>query len=318
MVEVIVLRSVGVFPSRAEKDVDQEAVRGHDHAVALAVSSAVLVRGPVVVGVEDAGIALAPQQDQGVGQGLEPRLDRRLEGLKGLRVVVVHEGHAEGGAVRHEGASLQASHVVGRPVAARVVEFVVEGHREHRHPTAHAVDIPAQGLELGSPVLAHHEQVLPRVLLHGVEPLRKEPGRDVLDRVQAEAVHSRGVEVPLAPLRDLAAHLLALEVEVAAHEEGEVAPLQRHLVVEGLSLEEIDGVLLAGLSGVVVHGVEMARMPLEAGVLAPPAGEMEVGVGKDLPEIARAGGRGRPGERAWPSTTSAASPPIRWLSTASA
>ena len=128
------------------------------------------------------------------------------------------------------------------------------------------------------------------MLLHGVEPLREEPGRDVLDRIEAEAVHAGRVQIPLAPVRDLAAHLLALEVEVAAHEEGKVALLQRHLVVERLALQEVDRVPLVGPARVEVDGVEVRGAPLERGVPAPAAGEMEVGVGLDVAQVtARAG-----------------------------
>jgi hypothetical protein len=81
-----------------------------------------------------------------------------------------------------------------------------------------------------------NEEVLAGVLLHLVQPLRKEPGGDVLDRVEAEAVHARLVEIPLPPARHLGPNLLVLEVEVRTHQEGVVAPLQGHLVVEGLAL----------------------------------------------------------------------------------
>ena len=91
-----------------------------------------------------------------------------------------------------------------------------------------------------------------------------------------------GVEIPLAPVERLLTNLGALEVQIAAHQVGEVPLVERDLVVEGLALQEVDGVLLLGVPRVVVHGVEVAVMPFEGRVLASPSGETEVGVGVDV------------------------------------
>ena len=133
---------------------------------------------------------------------------------------------------------------------------------------------------------ATDEQVLLGVALHRVEPVGKEPRRDVLHRVEPEAVDARRVEVPAAPGRDLVAHLLALEVEVGSHQVGEVAVLERHLVVELLALDQVHRVLLARVAVVVVDGVEVPGAPLERRVPALAAREAEARVALDLARLA--------------------------------
>lgn len=46
-----------------------------------------------VVGVPYAGITLAAQQNEGLGQGVEPRFHNRFQELQRLVVVVVHQRH---------------------------------------------------------------------------------------------------------------------------------------------------------------------------------------------------------------------------------
>ena len=40
------------------------------------------------VGIKDRGHAILPQQDQRIGEGLEPGFNRRLEGLQRLRIMI--------------------------------------------------------------------------------------------------------------------------------------------------------------------------------------------------------------------------------------
>jgi len=67
VVKIVVLEPVGVMAAGIQKFVDQRAVRGHDDPIGLPVPASVLVLSAVIVGVEHAGIAFPPQEDQGVG-----------------------------------------------------------------------------------------------------------------------------------------------------------------------------------------------------------------------------------------------------------
>ena len=75
MIEIIVLRTVRVMAARVEQLVDQRAVRRHDDLVTPAIPALVFVLRAEIIGVKHARIALAPQQDQGVGQRFEPGFD---------------------------------------------------------------------------------------------------------------------------------------------------------------------------------------------------------------------------------------------------
>src|SRR5512133_972786 len=108
MIEVINLRAVSVVFAGLQKSIDQKTVRRQGDMVAFAVPALVVVLGTVVIGIEDAGISLAPQQYQGIGQRLEPWLYRRFQRLQGLRVVVVHKGDGMGRTCLHDG-SIQST-----------------------------------------------------------------------------------------------------------------------------------------------------------------------------------------------------------------
>ena len=80
VVEKQMLRTVGVaFPNFNQP----RQLRDRGNAV---------VGDAVVIPIKDAGRAHIPQEDQGIGNGLEPGRDERAERLTGLGIVVVHEG----------------------------------------------------------------------------------------------------------------------------------------------------------------------------------------------------------------------------------
>ena len=154
------------------------------------------------------GIALLAQQDDRVGQRLEPRLDRRFQCLQRLRIVVVDEGHHRVGPLPHERPLQEPAHVIVPARTARLVETVVQRHAERGDAAAQAIQVGMQLPDVRRPVLRNDEQVPAGVPLHGVQPLGKEPAGDVLHRVEPEAVDAGGVEVPFAPGGDLAPDLL--------------------------------------------------------------------------------------------------------------
>src|SRR5690606_16288156 len=135
------------------------------------------------------------------------------------------------------------------------------------------------------PVLAHGEQLRLAAGAHVLEPLDEEGGVDVLHGVEAHAVYARGLHVPTAPAEQLLAHLVALDVDVAAEQVVVVAELGVDVLYEPLPLEEVDG-LEVGVVVVAVDGVEVPPVPLEAGVLPAAAGEPEARPGADLPRLA--------------------------------
>lgn len=79
VVKVVLLLAVGEELAREGELGERARARGADGRVAL---------GAVEVAVEDAGVARGAEEDEGVGEGLEPVGHGRCEGLAGLSVVV--------------------------------------------------------------------------------------------------------------------------------------------------------------------------------------------------------------------------------------
>ena len=86
VVEVIVLLAVGVQFAR-QRQIGDLALRGGGFPVVFHAPA-----DAVDVAVEEAGVAVFPQQDQGVGEGEEPVGYLELERLGGLRVMVLDLG----------------------------------------------------------------------------------------------------------------------------------------------------------------------------------------------------------------------------------
>lgn len=86
VVEVVGLLAVGVELAGEGELGEGAAARGREGLLlALGVDA-------VQVAVPDAGVARVAEEDERVGEGLEPVCDGGLEGLVGLGVVVHHEG----------------------------------------------------------------------------------------------------------------------------------------------------------------------------------------------------------------------------------
>jgi len=120
---------------------------------------------------------------------------------------------------------------------------------------------------------------------HFIQPGREKPGRDVLDGIEPKPVCSGGVEIPLAPAQQGFPRFFILEIDRAAHQMGEIAFLQRDLVVEVLALEQIHLVRFTGF-GVVIGRVEMPPVPLERRIASLTPRKVEMGVDLDFPRVA--------------------------------
>ena len=87
----------------------------------------VFIAGAVIVWIKNTGIALGPQQDAGIGEGLEPGLNHGFKRLQGLGVVVFHHRDRKARQGLHQGASQQVGHVVVPLAAAGLVKVEMEG-----------------------------------------------------------------------------------------------------------------------------------------------------------------------------------------------
>src|SRR5512133_4066784 len=121
--------------------------------IVVAVPTLVVVLGTVVIGIEDAGISLAPQQYQGIGQRLEPGIYRRFQRLQRLRVVVVHKGDGMGRSGLHDGSIQYTPKVIVSSQATGGIKIKVQWHIEDRYPATHVINIPEQCRQIVGPVL---------------------------------------------------------------------------------------------------------------------------------------------------------------------
>ena len=241
-----------------------------------------MVIGAVVIGVENAGIALIAQQDHRISERLEPGLHWGFQRLQRLGVVVLDQGHRQQGQVLHQGAVEQAGHVVLAAAAAGLMEIEVQRCIEQAHLAATVGGIPAEAAEVVGPVFTHHEEIALGVTLHLRDPVDEEITVDVLDGIDAETIHSHLIQRPAAPVFEFPPNLGVSHVQVAAHQEVVVAFLQRHVALETGAVAAPDR-LVMGIKAVVIHRIEVIPMPLHCGVAAAAALEAELGPGPDLP-----------------------------------
>ena len=176
------------------------------------------------------------QQDEGVGERLEPGLDPRLQRGARLGVVVVHERDGEQRVFRDQ--ACRRRWCAGRsrcPSARRAKNWKCSGTSNSRMVPSTLLEVGRELADVGRPVLADGKQLAaPEVGAQVVEPVLEERGGDVLERVEPEAIDAGRVDEPAAKLEQLVAHLLVVDVDVAAHQVVEVALLEAHVAREGL------------------------------------------------------------------------------------
>ena len=231
------------------------------------------------VTVKDTGGPLLPQEDQGVGQGLEPAGYPALEGLAGLGVVVVHEGDRIFRLPGRQGVIQDGPQVEGAALLCRPEEFEMEGDVEKAHGAHTVFQIALKDVHIAVPVFAHGEKIPLQVPAHGSEPPDEKGVADVLDRIQPDAVQLCRFKVPLAPPQKLLPDLRMGEIHVGTHQVVVIAVFPVHLLGPTAAHELIDG---AGFGLLVpVHGGEMLGAPPEGGIPLFPSREFEAGPGQD-------------------------------------
>ena len=118
MIQPILLLAVGVIAAGGHQPFEDPVVACQPHLMHLTVVAPIAVVGALEVWQEQAGVTLTPQQDEGIGQRLEPSLDQRLKRLQGLGVVVLHQRHGQVRQVAHQRSIQQATQVVARAMPA--------------------------------------------------------------------------------------------------------------------------------------------------------------------------------------------------------
>ena len=262
IVEAVLLLAVGV------------AAAGLDHLAEVRHHRPVPGGVAVVVGIEHAGHAVLPQQDQGVGQGLEPVRDEGLQTLPVLGVVVVDEADRVRRAGADQGVVQDAPHIVIRAGLGRVEKVVVQGHVKEGHLVFHRVEIVQQAAQIAAPVFAYRRQGRMALLAQALQQLPVEGEADVLDRVEAQPVHAGLLQIPAQPFFGLALHGGVRHVDVHSHQIVEVALFGVGLRGPALAGKAVDAVAAFGIL-VPVRAGEVPVVPDEVAVRAVPAREGE-------------------------------------------
>ena len=90
---------------------------GHLNGVGLSIAAGIFIGCAEKIGIKDRRHTIFTQQDQRIGQRLEPGFNRRLEGLQRLRIVVCHQRHGVKRVCFHQRAAEYLAHVIIAPLA---------------------------------------------------------------------------------------------------------------------------------------------------------------------------------------------------------
>lgn len=104
----------------------------------------IAIVGSAVGGKTDAGIALVPQEDHGLGKGFESDCYSGFQRLQRLGVVVVHQGNRQKWHGLHQTAIQQPLQIKLAVTDADNVEIVVKRRIKQAHATDRIGGIPAQ------------------------------------------------------------------------------------------------------------------------------------------------------------------------------
>ena len=102
-----------------------------------------------------------------------------------------------------------------------------------------------------------------------MEPMGEIGGADMLHRIQPEAIHAGGFQIPSSPPVQLLDNPRGVHIQIGPHKVVVIAVFTVYLAVPVLALKLIDrrNVVLV----VPVHPVKAGPIPLEIRILAPAA-----------------------------------------------
>ncbi len=272
VVEIVVLLTVGMVHPYVEELVDD----------LLMTFDGVLAGDAVIIPVENDGIAVPAQQDQGIGQGLEPWLHPGLQGLSRLRIMVVHEGDCHDLMVLDEGTVKDLAHVELAEGAAGNMEVEVQLDIQKIQFVIRILEVTIDLVKALIPVFGDGIEVFPVFGPEHPDQVTDDEVIDVLDCIEAEAVDAGLVDEPPGPVPDLLHHMGMFIIDIVEHQVIKIAILIGDALGPALvdALDHVDRPFAVGC--IVVGAGEMDPAPFERGIGIAPPGEGELGPGFDL------------------------------------
>ncbi|KAG9701318.1 putative alpha-amylase, partial [Aureobasidium melanogenum] len=201
----------------------------------------------VEVTVEDAGVTVAAEKDQGVGERLEEAFDGGLDGLAGLGDNAYH------GVDRHvlDQSIIEHLSQIRALLLADIREVVQEWAVVQRELPLHLVDPVDQILLVASPEFADIEQIV------------------------TESLQANLLDNPFTPVGNIFANLWMRVVQVRKHEEISITSLVVHRLTPALTLSlNLENRILAR-SSIIIRTTKMIPMVLLFRVFIASAIEVE-------------------------------------------
>ncbi len=250
----------------------------------VAVIAGVYIRRTEKIGIKDAGHTFFAQQNDRIGQRLEPGFNGRFQRLQRLRVVVVDK---RDGVIWNSGkqrAIKDSAHVEIAALLGSVMEAVVKGDIEEHQLLVDQIEIAFQRVYIGVPVFRHNEEVGINRVAHMAYPVAEEPCRNMFGGIQAETIHLHLFGKPPAPIFQFLIDSPVSEFDICAHEIIEVAVFLVDLFIPfavAIFVDETENAVLIRLLD-VVDAAEALEVPDEFGMRAVSAGKGEARIGVRL------------------------------------
>lgn len=234
----------------------------------------------VEIAVEETGVAVLAEEDQGIGKRLEETLDGSLDGLTLLGVVVLDDGDGVDGHCLDEGLVEDGAQIGGLLFAERG-EVVQQRRVVQRELLVHHVQPSGKVVDITSPELADVELVA-ALLVDVIDPFSCEALREVLDSIEAEPGQTHLLCDPRTPVLNVIADFRVRVVEIGKHQEVSIAVFVVDAFTPALvfALDLEDGVAI--VLGVEVGSGKVIPVVLLLRVLVSSAREVESEPGLDL------------------------------------
>ena len=256
----------------------------HDDLMVVAVIAGVYIRRTEKIGIKDARHTFFAQQNDRIGQRLEPGFNGRFQRLQRLRVVVVDK---RDGVIWNSGKQRtieDSAHVEIAALLGSVMEAVVKGDIEEHQLLVDQIEIAFQRVYIGVPVFRDNEEVGINRVAHMAYPVAEEPCRNVFGRIQTETIHLYLFGKPPAPIFQFLVDSPVSEFDIRAHEIIEVAVFLVDLLIPfavAIFVDETENAVLIRLFD-VVDAAEALQVPDEFGMRAVSAGKGEARIGVRL------------------------------------